>query len=645
MSQTTAGAPTLELHFKPVSFWSGPIGVTLLVLLGALAGIGGAAYFGQPGLWRDLLGALPVLGAIALLLVLASALWARHRPPRRAPLRAFDTHLELPRKPGSACTHRVDYTDLLTVDVAGQEPKAILLLGTPRRLLGYPRRAFVEPDAIEQLMAEVRYQLARRPGGEELMARMAMRDAIGRAAWSARPRVTLALLASIAAIYFLERAVNDAEAPLGLLRFGANAPVLVADGQWFRLFAANFLHANPPHLYMNGLGLLTLGALLERLLGSFRFASIYLVAALGGSAASALVARAPLSVGASTAIFGLLGALGWLEWHFRAELPAGFRQSRRSWFFILGLNAALPLLVPQIDIAAHAGGFFAGALATRALVPSAAALRRPRPAPRGVRTFTWLLAALFAVALIQAGWHALGDPEPDRLRIESAMLSMRATDADGLKEIAWRHAIAEAPSRAELELALRAATSATTLAPEQPEVLDTLATVHYRLGEFERAIDIERRALALRDDAVMRSQLARFLDAQLARGNTSESGALELGPGASADAVSLRLGAEEGGEATLRTSEPYPQGAEIWMLARRSGELAGAFVIRFGPGAAAGERTVRIQGAPERGNFRLQTALVDTTSCRGCPQGSERVTFHPMHPDVAALPRAERAPR
>lgn len=639
MSETTAEAPTLELHFKPVGFWSGPVGATLLGVVWAVAGAAIAVYVFAPGLWRQLSEGMAIAGMALALIIALLALRARAKPARRAPLRAFTTHLELPATAGSSRTSRVEYSDILSLNVAGSEPRTTLFLGTPRQLLGYPKRAFVEPDAVDRLMAEVRRQLARRPDGHELIARMAVRDAVGRAAWAARPVVTLVLLSSIALGYLLTDRFDATESPLGLLRFGANAPVLIADGQWFRLFAANFLHANAPHLYMNGLGLLTLGSLLERLLGPWRLTSIYLLSAFAGSAASAAAARGPLSVGASTAIFGLLGALAWIEWRFRQELPAGFRQSRRWWFFILGLNAILPLLVPQIDFAAHAGGFFAGMLATRVLCAHPACIRRPRPAPRGVQLLTLALVALFAVALARAVKHALHTPETDQLRVTQAILSDRSTDAASLNEIAWGYAVSHSASRAQLELALRAAASATALAPESPEILDTLATLHFRLGELERAIELERRALGASDDPVLFSQLARFLSARSQR-----RGPLEIGPGASARALSIAAPPAAGsaeGDLVLRVGQPYVDGAEAWILMRGQGKLQGAFLVRIGPTEEAREWPLSAEGftSMESGpDVSFETALVDVTSCRACPAGSRTVVFHPLDSRIASLP-------
>src|SRR5204862_4637739 len=89
----------------------------------------------------------------------------------------------------------------------------------------------------------------------------------------------------------------------------AMAPVLVADGEYYRLLTAAFLHAGLLHIAFNMGALYLFGPALERALGRGRFLALYLAAALGGSVASYLFSsRAALSVGASGAIFGVYGA-------------------------------------------------------------------------------------------------------------------------------------------------------------------------------------------------------------------------------------------------------------------------------------------------------------------------------------------------
>ena len=90
---------------------------------------------------------------------------------------------------------------------------------------------------------------------------------------------------------------------------GALAGPLVAHGDWWRLFTAAFLHYGPLHLGMNMLALFLIGSVVEQALGHLRFLALYLAAGLAGSAGALLLTPNAPTVGASGAIFGVLGAL------------------------------------------------------------------------------------------------------------------------------------------------------------------------------------------------------------------------------------------------------------------------------------------------------------------------------------------------
>jgi membrane associated rhomboid family serine protease len=137
-------------------------------------------------------------------------------------------------------------------------------------------------------------------------------------------------------------------------------PILVELGEWWRVFTAAFLHIGPVHLVLNMLGLLVFGSELERQLGRWRFLALYLLSLLGGAAAIQLFGHpgGPVA-GASTAIYGLLGAL--------AVLMLVRRQDLRGIVTLLALNIALSFL-PGISLLGHLGGLVLGAVTTALLV-------------------------------------------------------------------------------------------------------------------------------------------------------------------------------------------------------------------------------------------------------------------------------------
>jgi rhomboid protease GluP len=127
----------------------------------------------------------------------------------------------------------------------------------------------------------------------------------------------------------------------------------VAEGEWWRLITAGFLHAGLMHLLFNCLALYTLGTPFEALYGRTRYAILLLISLLAGSYASITFnVENQVSVGASGAIFGLFGAL----------LVVGRRlgADTRSTLTLLAINAAIAIAIPNIDWRAHLGGLAGG---------------------------------------------------------------------------------------------------------------------------------------------------------------------------------------------------------------------------------------------------------------------------------------------
>ena len=127
----------------------------------------------------------------------------------------------------------------------------------------------------------------------------------------------------------------------------------VAEGEWWRLITAGFLHAGLMHLLFNCLALYTLGTPFEALYGRTRYAILLLISLMAGSYASITFnAENQVSVGASGAIFGLFGAL----------LVVGRRldADTRSTFTLLAINTAIAIAIPNIDWRAHLGGLAGG---------------------------------------------------------------------------------------------------------------------------------------------------------------------------------------------------------------------------------------------------------------------------------------------
>jgi membrane associated rhomboid family serine protease len=135
----------------------------------------------------------------------------------------------------------------------------------------------------------------------------------------------------------------------------------VAEGEWWRLITSAFLHGGLIHLGFNMLMLIWIGAPIEEAIGRARFLILYVVSGLAGSAGALLLTDpGDLTVGASGAIFGLLGAAVVFERQGTFVLGG-------SALSIIVLNLVLTFAVPNISIGGHIGGLVGGALGGLAL--------------------------------------------------------------------------------------------------------------------------------------------------------------------------------------------------------------------------------------------------------------------------------------
>lgn len=196
------------------------------------------------------------------------------------------------------------------------------------------------PDCVEAGKAAVR-----NPPGEALPA-------------NARPTVSYTLIGISVAIYLLQLLLGDRIATEFAMR-----PVAIAFGaDYYRLFTAMFLHASVLHIAFNMYVLFVLGPTLERILGHWRFLLLYVLAGLGGSAVSyAFSTPTTWSVGASGAIFGLMGAL----------LVAGkrLRYDVNMVLALVAINVVIGFVFSSgIDWRAHLGGLATGAAIAAVMV-------------------------------------------------------------------------------------------------------------------------------------------------------------------------------------------------------------------------------------------------------------------------------------
>jgi membrane associated rhomboid family serine protease len=167
-----------------------------------------------------------------------------------------------------------------------------------------------------------------------------------------RPVVTIGLIV-VNVLLYLGSSTNGQ-----ILRdFGLFGPYVGAEHEYYRLITSGFLHGGLLHLAFNMYILWFLGNMLEPSLGPVRFAGVYFASLLAGSFGALLLSPEALTVGASGAIYGLMGAA------FVMQQARGIDPMQGGIGPLILINLAISFVIPNVSIGGHLGGLVGGALA------------------------------------------------------------------------------------------------------------------------------------------------------------------------------------------------------------------------------------------------------------------------------------------
>ena len=226
-----------------------------------------------------------------------------------------------------------------------------------------------------------------------------------------RPRATYGLIGILIVVFVIETLAGGSEDPRTLINLGANYAPLVTQGDYWRLFTANFLHIGLLHIGLNVYALYIVGMEAELFYGPVRFLVIYLLSGIAGALASYAFTYG-LSAGASTALFGLVGTLVAFFTRNRSVFGELGRARLGNLAFIILINLMLGVMPgSQIDNFGHVGGFIGGLTLGWLLCPFYQVEQRGDGARRVVDLNSlraeWIGVVLFSVLLFVAFWAAL----------------------------------------------------------------------------------------------------------------------------------------------------------------------------------------------------------------------------------------------
>jgi len=178
------------------------------------------------------------------------------------------------------------------------------------------------------------------------------------------PYVTYSIIGITVFCYVLQLVSQSVFGTDLLVLYGARVNEAILRSELWRFITPALLHGSLPHIAFNMYALLSFGTGLERHFGHGRFLLLYLLGAFTGNVASFLFTSGSYSVGASTAIFGLLGAEAVFLIQNRKMFAGRFRSAIGNIIFIAAVNLFIIGSLPNIDNWGHIGGLLGGLMFT-----------------------------------------------------------------------------------------------------------------------------------------------------------------------------------------------------------------------------------------------------------------------------------------
>lgn len=185
----------------------------------------------------------------------------------------------------------------------------------------------------------------------------------------------------------------------GALSRGAGLETGVADGEWWRILTSGFIHGSGEassvfiHLLFNMFALYILGGLLEPSMGRLRLGIVYFVSLLAGAFGALLLTPVGTTVGASGAVFGLMGAA------VVVMRNRGVNPMESGLGLWIGLNLLITFTIPNISIGGHIGGLLGGALAAYVMFDLRDRVRLPAAVPMVVAGLIGVVAVAGSIAV------------------------------------------------------------------------------------------------------------------------------------------------------------------------------------------------------------------------------------------------------
>ena len=179
--------------------------------------------------------------------------------------------------------------------------------------------------------------------------------------------LTSFLIVLIISMYFIEVSLNAVYSDKTLIVLGAKWNEGIRNGEYWRFLSSTLLHGNLFHLFVNLAAIYIFGKEVESIFGTFRYLLVYLISSWGAGLLSFTLSQG-ISIGASGAIFGIIGALV-IFFYRQQEKLSGAKLKFKSMYTLVIINLLFGFMIPRIDNAGHIGGLLSGVISSWFIAP------------------------------------------------------------------------------------------------------------------------------------------------------------------------------------------------------------------------------------------------------------------------------------
>lgn len=454
-----------------------------------------------------------VLFSVPILIILYFANFFRNY--KEQSIKLTDNSLILPKKFGKAKLVNINYHEIIACDIRGSDHNCFISIQTKNANFQIYKEYFNKKKKFKEFYKDLLGKLK----SQNVLQNSKVQKKLEKNIFKKRKYGCIFFTSFLTVIFLIQHLTHNTEVH-NLISVGAANTSLVISGDYFRLLSASILHANYLHFVFNILIIFPFLYLLEGILGASKTFLIFILGQFIGLSFS-LSFNQDIILGASAGIFSLIGAYFVICLKHKLQLPAGLYLTTRNWFLFLLVNIVFFFLIKNISFSAHLVGFLTGILICLFFL-SGTSLEKAIRNKKAIVCYTYALLFL-PVSLLSYNYiDYLSNPEYRSYANKKVLMEMINKKNPSIKELnafAWNISIDDF-STYELnsiaKIALKKALDNKNLETfVKNQLLDSLASVEYRLGNIKEAILIENNlylnSKTDEDSEFYSSEIARFL--------------------------------------------------------------------------------------------------------------------------------------